>query len=89
MKSWVNPNLNVLVFWSHPKKQMKSTLAYIGRTFPISKDAPKNVVIWLDIESSSVVESPPDSSFREVIGTNDIDLMKLLITCINKHGPRY
>ena len=36
-----------------------------------SNDKPKNKVICLDIESSSVDESPPDTSFCEVIGTTD------------------
>ena len=55
---------------------------------PISNDLPKNQVICLNIESSLADESSPDTSFREVIGTNDSNFLDILFTRINKHGSR-
>ena len=45
----------------------------------ISNDTPKNKVICLDIESSSVDKSPPDTSFCEVIGTTDDEFFGLSV----------
>ena len=53
-----------------------------------SNDTPKNIVIHFDIESSLVDESPPNTSFRVVIGTTDIDFLGCLFKRINKHGTR-
>ena len=43
-------------------------------------------MICLDNDTSSVDESPPDTSFCEVIGTTDNDFLVCLFTRIKDHG---
>ena len=79
-----------MVFWvvSKETNEVDGAICLVKQS-PKSNNAAKNEVIWLDIKSSLVVESPHDSSFHEVIGTNNINFTKLLITCIKEHGSGY